>query len=309
MIRLVTCTSCGDEAVYFRPYSGERYCQRCYIHAIEKQVQRTISRYRMLKPNHTIALALSGGKDSVSLLHILNKIEKDFSQSKLVAVTIDEGIAGYRAEAIDIAKENCAHLQVEHHVFSFKKLYHYTLDEIVEAAKRKDKVFICKYCGILRRKALNIAAREVGATRLATAHNLDDEVQSMVMNLLRGDVARLSIPTGDIQASEGMVPRIKPFYDIPEKDVALYAFFKKLRFQSFFCNYLDTSLRGDVRKFLNTIEEKHPGMKLITHRSFEKIQPFIPLQHEKEGTCILCGEPTTRETCMACQILKDLDCI
>ncbi|MFH0897008.1 MAG: ATP-binding protein, partial [Candidatus Bathyarchaeota archaeon] len=115
------CTFCSGEAIYLRPYSGERYCKKCFLRAVEKQVQRTISRHRMLKPDDKVILALSGGKDSVSLLHILSRLEEGFPLSEMVAVTIDEGITGYRAESIEIAKENCKKLDVEHRVYSFKK--------------------------------------------------------------------------------------------------------------------------------------------------------------------------------------------
>ncbi len=214
-MRLEECTFCGGKAIYLRQYSGERYCERCYINTVEKRVQHTISKYRMFRPEDRVALALSGGKDSSSLLHVMSELGKRFPLSNMVAVTIDEGIAGYRAEAIEIAEENCKKLDIEHRVYSFKKLYGYSLDEIVEISRRNERPFICSYCGILRRKALNIAAREVGASKLATAHNLDDEVQSMIMNILRGDLTRISRKEYDSKV-EGLIGRVKPLCEIPE---------------------------------------------------------------------------------------------
>lgn len=310
-MRSTGCISCGRKAVYFRPYSGERYCEECYVKTIEKQIQHMISTKKLLKPDDRIVIALSGGKDSTSLLHIMSKLEEEFPKSEIVAITIDEGIAKYRSEAIKIAKENCKKLDIEHHVYSFKRLYGYTLDEIVEAAKKKEKPFICTYCGILRRKALNFAAKKVEATKLATAHNLDDEVQSMLMDFLRGDMIRISERQrgeDDLKESQGLIPRIKPLREVPERDVAFYAFLTKIQFQSFLCRYLETSLRSDVRRFLNMLENKHPGMKFAAYRSFEKIRPHIKFPENKGlGHCKICGEPTTRDICMACQILKDLD--
>ena len=189
---MVKCALCAKEAVYLRPYSGERFCRKCYIKSIERNVQRTISKYKMLKPNDKVAVAVSGGKDSLSLLHILSKIEEKFPESELIAITIDEGISNYRSEAIEIADENCIKLGIEHHVYSFKELYGYDLDEVVKAAEAGGELTPCSYCGILRRKALNLATKDTGATKLATAHNLDDEIQSMVMNLLRGDIYQIS---------------------------------------------------------------------------------------------------------------------
>ena len=196
---------------------------------------------------------------------------------------------------------------MEYHVYTFKSLYGYTLDEVAAAARRRGKSFICSYCGILRRKALNLAAKKLDVARLVTAHNLDDEVQSMVMNLLRGDLA--SMRRGEAEPEEGveLVPRVKPLREVPEREVALYAFLKEIRFQSLRCGYLETSLRSDVRRFLNALEAKHPGMKFAAYRSFEKIKPLLrPTENRDISLCKLCGEPTARDVCMACQTLKDL---
>ncbi|MFH0749106.1 MAG: TIGR00269 family protein [Candidatus Bathyarchaeota archaeon] len=306
-MQLSKCTFCSGEAIYLRAYSGERYCKKCYIRTIEKHVQRTITKYKMLRPDDRVALALSGGKDSISLLQIMSSLEERFPQAKLVAITIDEGIAGYRSEAIRIARENCKKLGVEHHVYSFKKFYNHSLDEIVDAARRSGKLFICSYCGILRRKALNVAAREVQATKLATAHNLDDELQSIIMNFLRGDLYRLSSNVNELEKIKELVPRIKPLSEVSERDVAFYAFLKKARFQSFLCPYMESSLRSDVRKFLNILEEKHAGMKFITYKSFKKVQPLLKFPENRMlGLCQRCGEPTSGEVCLACKTLQDI---
>lgn len=197
---------------------------------------------------------------------------------------------------------------MEHRVYSFKRLYGHTLDEVADAAKRMGRPFICSYCGVLRRKALNVAARDVGATKLATAHNLDDEVQSMMMNLLRGDIVRMSRRERDLSGDVGLVPRVKPLCEVPEREVALYAFLSKIRFQSLPCPYLETSLRSDVRRFMNVLDDEHPGMKFTVYRSFEKIKAQLRFSEEHSyGRCKVCGEPTAGEVCMACQILKELE--
>ncbi len=309
------CDQCGGEAVYTRPYSGEHLCKDCYTSSIEKRVQHTVSRHRMLRPGDRVALALSGGKDSVSLLYILSRLETRFPKSSLVAVTIDEGIEGYRQEAVEIAAESCRDLGVEHRVYSFKELFGCTLDEVAEAAHQRGKPFVCSYCGVLRRKALNLAAKELGATKLATAHNLDDEVQSAVMNFLRGDLTsmRRGEPAeeegGGVSEVGGLVSRVKPLCEVPEKEVALYAYLRGVRLQSLRCGYLESSLRSDVRRFLNGLEEKHAGMKFSAYRSFEKVRPLLRAQESRAAgvnACRVCGEPAAGEVCMACQVLAEL---
>jgi len=194
---VAVCTLCKRrEAFYFRPYSGEKLCRKCFAESIETKVRATIAKYKMLEFDSKIAVAVSGGKDSVSLLHILAKIvEKDYPKASLTAITVDEGIRGYRDEALKIARKNCQELGVEHHVISFKELYGFTLDEIVKRLKqKKEKTELtpCAYCGVMRRKALNFLARKVGADKLATAHTLDDETQTILLNIFHGDILRIA---------------------------------------------------------------------------------------------------------------------
>lgn len=307
-----TCTACKSKEPFFsRPYSGERLCRRCFIKSIEHKVKATLAKYSMLKYDERIAVAVSGGKDSVGLLHILSKIEKNYPKSSLIAVTVDEGIRRYRDEALKIAAENCEKLSVPHYSISFKDIYGYTLDELVTQLEEKErsKLTPCAYCGVLRRKALNIAARNVRADKLATAHTLDDEVQTILLNILHGDSLRIARekPVTDPRHPK-LVQRIKPFCEIPERETTLYAYVKKIDFQDLPCPHASEALRNDIRAFLNRMEEKHSGMKFTIFRSAERIRPAIEKIAETQELrgCRRCGEPTTSMTCTACQMLMEL---
>lgn len=306
------CSICKrKEAFFFRPYSGERLCNGCFVKSIENKVKATIAKYGMFEFDDRIAVAVSGGKDSVSLLHILFKIERGYPKASLVAVSVDEGIARYRDEALKIAEENCRKLGVEHHTISFKKLYGFTLDEIVEKLKSRSEGELtpCAYCGVLRRKALNIIARKVNADKLATAHTLDDEVQTVLLNMLHGDPYRIARekPVTD-ETHLKLVVRVKPFCEIPEKETALYAYIKKIRFQSTPCPYAPEALRNDVRVFLNRMEEKHAGIKYTIFKAAEKLRPAIEKIEKTEALkeCGECGEPTTQRLCKACEMLQKI---
>lgn len=301
------CTHCGGEAVYFRHYSGEKLCGRCFTQSIEERVRRTISKYNMFKPGDRIAVAVSGGKDSLSLLHILHKLEQRFPKAELLAITVDEGIAGYRMEAVRIAGEKCRDLGVEQHITSFSELFGHTLDEVVKVAG--DGLSACSYCGVLRRKALNMAARKVGADKLATAHNLDDEAQTMLMNLAHGDVMRVARVEPALRGdTAGFVPRVKPLSEVLESEVSLYAYLRGIEFQTMPCPYRRTSMRSDVRSFLNRMETRHPGMKYTLLRSLEKVRMSLKsVAVESElRECRICGEPTAGEVCRPCQVLSEL---
>jgi uncharacterized protein (TIGR00269 family) len=307
-----TCTSCKRrEAFFFRPYSGEKLCKKCFILSIEDKVRATIAKYNMLAYDDRIAVAVSGGKDSLSLLHILAKIERNFPKASLVAVSVDEGIRGYRDNAIKMAAENCKKLSVEHLIISFEKLYGYTQDEIVKRLKRKESSGLtpCAYCGVLRRKALNIAAREVKANKIATAHTLDDETQTILLNILHGDPLRTARekPLTD-KVHPKLVQRTKPFCEVPERETTLYAYVKEMRFQDIPCPYASEAIRNDMRLFLNRMEHKHAGTKFTIFKSIEKIRPAIEkiVKKEELNECSKCGEPTTERICKACQMLQQL---
>ncbi|MEM2610265.1 MAG: TIGR00269 family protein [Candidatus Bathyarchaeia archaeon] len=308
---MVKCTICGvREAFFARLYSGERLCVKCFIESIENKVRATIAKHKMFEFNDRIAVAVSGGKDSLSLLHILARIERDFPRASLCAITVDEGIEGYRDEAVEIASENCRGLGVEHHILSFKDLYGYSLDEIVERIGRCGSGLTpCSYCGVLRRRAINLLARKIGATKIATAHNLDDEIQTFILNIVHGDPLRVARtgPTFD-EEEPGLIPRVKPLCEVLEKEITLYAYLRGIRFQENPCPYAGEALRNDVRNMLNRLEEKHPGTKYTVYRSAERIREMIrgSIPRITLNQCRICGEPTVGEICQVCQLLQKI---
>jgi uncharacterized protein (TIGR00269 family) len=304
------CSACKTrEAFFYRQYSGEKLCKKCFTQSIEAKVRATIIRYHMLGFDDHLAVAVSGGKDSLSLLHILAKLKRSRPKTTLTAVTVDEGIKGYRDEALDIAASNCKQLEIPHHIVSFKELYGFTLDEMICKAREKGQTQLtaCAYCGVLRRKAINNGARQVKADKIATAHTLDDEVQTVLMNIFRGDIARLAKEkpvTSEVHPL--FVQKIKPFCEIPENESALYAYVKKIQFQDTPCPYASEALRNDIRGMLNRMEEKHVGTKFTVFRALERLRPALEETVKKEDfkMCVECGEPSALDLCKSCELLR-----
>lgn len=305
--------SCGKRAVYFQKHSGQKLCKGCFIDSLEKKVRRTISKHKMFQRNNRIAYALSGGKDSVALLHILQKIERQFQNTEMIAVTIDEGVANYREDAIAIAKENTKQLGIEHEINSFRDIYGASLDQIIETADMQSgkRLVACTYCGVLRRKALNIVARNLNADVIVTAHNLDDIAQTILINLIRGDVWRLGRDLSSSKVIDSrMIPRVKPAREIPEKELTLYAYYRGLNYHGGSCPYSVEALRGDIRNFLTLMEAKRPSSLLSLLRASEKISKTLQLQSSQPinlGSCEYCNEPTQRQLCKACELLGNLN--
>jgi uncharacterized protein (TIGR00269 family) len=304
---LATCSGCGSTLIYYRrDYEGVDLCRKCFVGSIETKVRRTITKRQMLKPHDTVAVAVSGGKDSVTLLRILWKLERRFPPARLIALTVDEGISGYRGEAISISREACEELKIEHVVVSFEKLFRVTMDDI---ASRRKELHPCSYCGVLRRKALNEGARRLGATKLATAHNLDDETQTALLNVMHGDIERtLQTSQTTRKAPASFIPRIKPLADVPERETALYAYASGVRFQTTPCPHGYDALRGDIRVMLNRLELKHPGLKYTLARSIEKLSATAGRIEKRRAfrTCKICGDPTPNDVCEACLMLRAL---
>lgn len=261
----------------------------------------------MLRFDDHIAVAVSGGKDSLTLLKILRKTERRFPKARLTAITVDEGIRGYRAEAVSLAKRYCKELEVDHIVVSFHNLFGTTLDRLVRSKKQLSP---CSYCGVLRRRAIHIAAKKAEANKIATAHNLDDEVQTMLLNIFHGDAKRIArVEPVLIDPADRFLERIKPMCEIPENEVALYAHLAGVEFQTCPCPYLGTALRNDVREILNRVEQKHPGTKFTIFRSMERIRDYLKaaMPPTELKNCRRCGEPTTHAICEVCKTLDIAD--
>ncbi|MEM2109216.1 MAG: TIGR00269 family protein [Candidatus Odinarchaeota archaeon] len=309
---MMKCFYCKNPAVTFRPYSGEYLCKTCFSKSIERKVQRTINKYSLLEETDTVAVAVSGGKDSLTLLTILSKLERRFRETKLIAVTIDEGIRNYREESLRFAKLISNKLEIPHKIYSFKELFGYNFDDVIGLLRDYgfDKSSPCSYCGLLRRTALNTAAKAVGATKLATAHNLDDEAQTVIMNFLRADYMRVLRTGAKLEKiHSGFVPRIKPLIEVPEREIILYAYFNNLPLHSQTCPYAQDAFRNDVRAFLNKMEVTRPEVKYNILRVNERLRTvYKSLEGELDlGVCVECGDPSSQELCKKCQLIKILD--
>ncbi len=296
------CSICGERAIVSQRYSGLHLCQDHFIEDFERRVAKTVQKNEMVEDGERIAVAVSGGKDSTALLFCLSRIlaKRDV---ELVAVTVDEGIAGYRDDTIKAARAIAEKLSVEQHIFSFQEEYGYDLDEMVPGKK----VAPCTYCGVFRKNALNRAAKRLGLEKVATGHNLDDEAQTIMMNYLKGDFERL-MRFRPWRAQKGLVPRIKPLREMPEKEIALYCMVNEVFTESRECPYAQLSLRADVRDMMNCLESRFPGTKQSTVQGFEKIATRAQADYAQMelAACRECGEPCVKELCKACELLRHL---
>jgi len=285
--------------------TGDKACVPCFLHWFEEDVHNTIVETKIFTRGEKVAIGVSGGKDSTVLahtMHILNQ-RHDYGL-ELFLVCIDEGIQGYRDHSIKEVLKNEKDLGLPLKILSYKDLYGWTMDEIVKQIGSKNN---CTFCGVFRRQALDRGAAKCGALKVVTGHNADDVAETVLMNLLRGDIARLERSASYVTGVEGGITRVKPFRYSYQKDIVFYAHFKKLNYFSVECSYSPNAYRGHVRNHLKMLERISPRTIMEIVRSGESVgvvkKDILPAQRH----CIKCGYISSQELCQACRLLSGLN--
>ncbi|MEM3857052.1 MAG: TIGR00269 family protein [Thermoprotei archaeon] len=301
MASTTVCSVCGSEAVYADVESKVKYCRKCTLRHIYRKVVRTMKAEKMLAPGDTVLIALSGGKDSVVLVDILGRLTRKMRGLKLLAATIDEGISAgessYRLEALRFARKVTQEFGVPLHVFSYDSLFGGPLDAYVRLGIPEGSP--CSVCGVFRRRALNMAAKALGANKIATGHNRDDEAQTILMNVLRGDLERI---VRQSRGAEDLIERIKPLKRISERETAVYAYLRGYEFQTIECPYSHDTTRDTVRSLLADAEHVISGASDAL-LNFESKLRATSTPSVGFVRCRLCGSPTSsrRTLCKVCE--------
>jgi uncharacterized protein (TIGR00269 family) len=325
------CDKCGEPAVMHAAYSGLHLCEAHFCRSVRTRVRSRIREDALVSDDarpddpETWVVGLSGGKDSVVLTEILYDTFAADPRIELVALSIHEGIEGYRDESIDACRELTADLDLRHEVVSYAEEFGVRMDDVVE--DDPEGMAACAYCGVFRRDVLERYADELGADKLLTGHNLDDEAQTALMNFFEGDVAQMAnhydASLGPFEATgEGPterarrtqdhhVPRAKPLRDVPEKEVALYAHLADLPAHITECPHAEEAYRGEIQELLLGMEENHPGTRHSILAGYEQLAALAAAavggpDGADYGECDRCGAPTAREVCRKCDLLDAL---
>src|SRR3989338_687746 len=288
---------CGKSAIHYRDWEKKFYCGPCLSRHVERTFKHTIRKSELIKNSKKIAVAVSGGKDSNTTLYLMSKIKA----VELIAISIDEGIAGYIKQTLQSAKKLCNRLNIEHNIISFKKEFGFSMDSI-------DKNY-CSYCGVLRRHLLNKTAHKFGADKIAVGHNMDDEAQSILLNFIRGDMnrfQRLGV-SPHVISNKKFVPRIKPLRNIREKEIVLYAMLNRIPFAHASCPYSAHNQRRSIMNFIDKIESEYPDAVIQIVRFYDNLRPMLNKSASKvKINFCQCGEPCSGKKCMACRMIEDI---
>lgn len=296
------CEHCGREAVTYIRYNGTHLCGEHFARYVEKRVKREIRKQIDVHPGDDIAVAVSGGKDSMVALKIVSSVFGEVNGTRVHAITIDEGIEGYRPPSVDIVRRFCESNGIEFHLRSFSELG-VTMDAVAPVSGESSP---CTYCGVFRRRLMNDEARRIGAKFLATGHNLDDMCQSIMMNFVRGDVERLARLGPHTKVQPGLIPRFLPLRLIPEKESLLYAIVTGLEFWDGECPYWKEALRNQYRDIVDDLEDRTPGARYSILSSYDTLRPILREEYAQSDLHLCqCGEPTVGDRCKGCELLDE----
>ncbi|QCE16936.1 cytoplasmic tRNA 2-thiolation protein 1 [Vigna unguiculata] len=288
----VCCVCNKERASVKRPKTLQHMCRECFFNAFESEIHQVIIQNSLFIAGDRVAIGASGGKDSTVLAYVLSKLNRLHNYGlNLFLLSVDEGITGYRDDSLQTVHRNHLQYQLPLQVVSYKDLYGWTMDQIVDVIGFKNN---CTFCGVFRRQALDRGAALLKVDKLVTGHNADDIAETVLLNLLRGDVARLSRCTSITTGEDGPIPRCKPFK-------------YTLDYFSTECIYSPNAYRGFAREFIKDLERIRPRAILDIIKSGENFRISTTTKMPEQGTCQRCGYISSQKWCKACVLLDGLN--
>ncbi len=291
------CKRCGKQAVVALPSHHTGFCPECFDVFVLRQVERGIKAHKQLAPDDRILVALSGGKDSLALMHLLHRLGYDVTGLH-VDLGIPDSSEASRASVVRFCEER-----------GYRYIVHELASEGLAIPKVRSCVKrpICSVCGKLKRYTFNRLAMEGGYTALATGHNLDDEVARLFANLLRWDTAYLSDQGPFLPADGSFAKKVKPLYRLSEFELANYCFLSGIDYHISGCPYSKGASFTAHKELWADLEERMPGQKLNFYELFLKQgrTGFQALENEsghEVSPCLRCGYPTSAELCGVCRV-------
>ncbi|KAF7719959.1 Cytoplasmic tRNA 2-thiolation protein 1 [Penicillium ucsense] len=279
------CFNCKEaRAVIIRPKNRHKLCRACFLQVFETEVHETIIGTNLFYPGERVAIGASGGKDSTVLAAVLKTLNERYKYGlDLCLLSIDEGIRGYRDDSLETVKRNAVQYDMPLEILGYGELYGWTMDQVVAQIGKKGN---CTYCGVFRRQALDRGAAKLGIKHVVTGHNADDVAETVMMNLLRADLPRLSRGTSIVTASGASdIKRSKPLKYAYEKEIVLYAHHRQLDYFSTECIYSPEAFRGSARTLIKDLEKIRPSSILDIVKSGEDMAALVPSdgsQHSKQ---------------------------
>ena len=304
------CRKCGQKAAIHLHQHRLALCKDHFLEWLPNQTEHAINKYHLFSRDDRILVAVSGGKDSLSLWDILCGLGYQVD-----GVYIDLGIdaeIGYSQKSCLLAEQFASERNLKLEVVDVKTGYKENIPEMTKRTRRGQSK-PCSICGLVKRYLMNKAALDGGYSVLATAHNLDDEAAILMMNTLNWSMDLIGRQMPMLPEQPGFVRKVKPFCRTFEREAAAYALLKGIKYVYEECPYSTGSTQLYYKQILNQIEDKQPSVKLDFYlgylRAIQKGAFTLNTNEEdipSDRTCENCGQPTKNEGfCSFCNLIKN----
>jgi tRNA-5-methyluridine54 2-sulfurtransferase len=304
------CTICGEKASVNMREHHLALCKAHFVEWVPAQVERSTKKYSLFTHEEKILVAVSGGKDSLSLWDILHRLGYQ-TEGLYICLGIDEGI-DYSANSQQLAEKFAAEHGLKLHVVDIQKEYGASIPQITRGSHR-GRIKPCSVCGLVKRHVMNGIANEFGFDVLATGHNLDDEAAVLFGNTLTWSGEYLLRQGPILPGRPGLVRKVKPLCRLYEREMLAYALLSKIEYIYDECPYSSGSTSIYYKELLNKLENERPGAKLSFYLSFlEARKGGLFVEREKIQSelhpCSRCGQPTSApDLCSFCRTMERMD--
>ena len=282
-------------------------CKQHFLTWVWDQTERNIHKYGMFSKEDQILVAVSGGKDSLALWHVLYKL--GYKTGGLYLNLGIDGLDNYSNKSQKLAQQFADDYNLVLHITDIKTDYGKSIPEFFEQ-NRRGKSKPCSICGLVKRHTMNEIASKFNYDVLVTGHNLDDEVSTLFNNVLSWQIDFLRRQSPYIPAKKGLLPKAKPFCRFYERETTAYALLANIEYIEDECPFSAGSTTIQNKHILNQMEHDRTGTKLAFYLKFLNAKPSLfagenyqPLNNEL-FVCPDCGQPTQKQgICAFCRMV------
>lgn len=285
-----------------------------FIKRFESKIKNTIKKYALATKKDKIIVACSGGKDSTTVLCLLKKWGYHVE-----GLIIDLYIGKWSKQNINNVYKFCKEHGIKLNVIDMRQMFGCSICFIRSGIQEKINLKNCAICGVIKRWLLNKKSRDLKATKLATGHNLDDQAETILMNLIKGNPAKSisQTPKTGIIEDKMFVQRIKPLYFCTNDEIRRYS--QLMNFPVLYqpCPCSTNATRRKIRAQIAEMEKTYPNLKknivnnflkessLFKEKGLLKESELLKIE-DKIKYCDICGEPSRNDICQTCKLIMIL---